>query len=61
MAERGEFLGPRFIPTYVGHTMAVEIVAIVAAVHPHLRGAYFKPFLYLLGLLGSSPPTWGIL
>ena len=30
----------RFIPTYVGHTNATALNAVVSSVHPHIRGAY---------------------
>ena len=32
----------RFIPTYVGHTRAVNPVNIYCPVHPHIRGAYHR-------------------
>ena len=30
----------RFIPTYVGHTIALVVPESDRAVHPHIRGAY---------------------
>lgn len=32
--------GPRFIPTYVGHTRPAVCRSLSASVHPHIRGAY---------------------
>ena len=32
----------RFIPTYVGHTGLGELSPGPAAVHPHIRGAYYR-------------------
>ena len=32
----------RFIPTHVGHTVALFVDADLAAVHPHACGAYFS-------------------
>ena len=37
------FYGVRFIPTYVGHTIAGLPFPIPDAVHPHIRGAYTGP------------------
>ena len=53
-------LWPRFIPTYVGHTLAIHSDAIQSPVHPHLRGAYYPSEPQRDKRLGSSPPTWGI-
>ena len=50
----------RFIPTYVGHTRLVLPAPFWVAVHPHLRGAYFRRLFPLVLWCGSSPPTWGI-
>ena len=44
----------------MGHTRTILPDAIVASVHPHIRGAYFMPFRMLLHQPGSSPHTWGI-
>ena len=50
----------RFIPTYVGHTWRSRPKTLMPAVHPHLRGAYFRSPRLCPPWLGSSPPTWGI-
>ena len=55
------FYRPRFIPTYVGHTPPRPVLALLGAVHPHLRGAYEVPDMQGRESIGSSPPTWGIL
>ena len=58
---RVQCANPRFIPTYVGHTVLSEKQRKILAVHPHIRGAYnFFNFSGNL-LRGSSPHTWGIL
>ena len=38
----GGDLSKWFIPTYVGHTRAVNPVNIYCPVHPHMRGAYHR-------------------
>ena len=50
----------RFIPTYVGHTRAVNPVNIYCPVHPHIRGVYADCVPITVSVGGSSPPTWGI-
>ena len=35
-----DLIDPRFIPTYVGHTIFSNSKRALAAVHPHIRGAY---------------------
>ena len=52
--------GPRFIPTYVGHTIQGGDLMVVKRVHPHLRGAYLNGTTGATISCGSSPPTWGI-
>ena len=52
--------GGRFIPTYVGHTLAALRSAVTNSVHPHIRGAYIGHHRENQHLLGSSPHTWGI-
>ncbi len=51
----------RFIPTYVGHTGYGGSYPAAGTVHPHLRGAYYPISSSNGFLVGSSPPTWGIL
>ena len=50
----------RFIPTYVGHTRPRSRYHPHPPVHPHIRGAYFIPLLFIFHHPGSSPHTWGI-
>ena len=50
----------RFIPTYVGHTIALVVPESDRAVHPHIRGAYMPPTRNAISTNGSSPHTWGI-
>ena len=50
----------RFIPTYVGHTVAGYRQTAGRTVHPHIRGAYFFLVLGFRRCFGSSPHTWGI-
>ena len=49
-----------FIPTYVGHTRAVNPVNIYCPVHPHIRGVYRWTSNKACPGDGSSPHTWGI-
>ena len=51
---------PRFIPTYVGHTLAARKSRKSSAVHPHIRGAYVPNAAISAASFGSSPHTWGI-
>ena len=52
---------PRFIPTYVGHTIAGGAIGTATSVHPHIRGAYHIVNIMQEKYSGSSPHTWGIL
>ena len=52
---------PRFIPTYVGHTLLGQIINHALTVHPHIRGAYGIYLCWSGRPNGSSPHTWGIL
>ena len=51
---------PRFIPTYVGHTVPPALTSSTYQVHPHIRGAYLTTCALALSPSGSSPHTWGI-
>ena len=51
---------PRFIPTYVGHTVYGAVQNPIPPVHPHIRGAYVVPQIGDIPGHGSSPHTWGI-
>ena len=55
-----ELPGSRFIPTYVGHTGWCCHQRPLAAVHPHIRGAYSSFSRTSPLIFGSSPHTWGI-
>ena len=50
----------RFIPTHVGHTLALVHLPQHPAVHPHTRGAYCRFLVGVQDADGSSPHTWGI-
>ncbi len=54
-------LGYRFIPTYVGNTLAQAEIMGCDTVHPHIRGEYIYRYTLSQYLIGSSPHTWGIL
>ena len=51
---------PRFIPTYVGHTVSHSLRGLPPTVHPHIRGAYGQKTTSRGKGSGSSPHTWGI-
>ena len=57
----GIYATPRFIPTYVGHTVVVNGSSMISTVHPHIRGAYLVQRISIANNVGSSPHTWGIL
>ena len=57
---RPSLVDDRFIPTYVGHTSRPSGFCPGRSVHPHIRGAYEITLSEGLGVLGSSPHTWGI-
>ena len=52
--------GPRFIPTYVGHTAGDTLENFYNSVHPHIRRAYGQKSYSKTRNFGSSPHTWGI-
>ena len=56
-----EWMGSRFIPTYVGNTKADCSVFEKRAVHPHIRGEHVFAVHHLHKIQGSSPHTWGTL
>ena len=49
----------RFIPTHVGNTIDVVILALDGAVHPHACGEHDNPDLPPRTIYGSSPRMWG--
>ena len=51
---------PRFIPTYVRHTLPLPPGSTPPSVHPHIRGAYRRAGCFCSPCGGSSPHTWGI-
>ena len=57
---RNRLSSSRFIPTYVGHTLAGRYSRCNPPVHPHIRGAYPTQARSDAPGRGSSPHTWGI-
>ena len=49
----------RFIPTCVGNTRRLHAPALLAAVHPHVRGEHHHPEILIIAEDGSSPRAWG--
>ena len=51
----------RITPTYVGNTVRHAFSGYPYQDHPHLRGEYSSCAFEESSMLGSPPPTWGIL
>ena len=49
----------RSIPTCVGLTTTASFFAVVAAVHPHVRGAHSRSTGGVASPFGPSPRAWG--
>ena len=50
---------PRFIPTYVGHTLPLPPGSTPPSVHPHLRGAYIQLTASVFGVSRFIPTYVG--
>ena len=57
----GRLLSLRITPTYVGNTESTGRKQQMRKDHPHLRGEYRSKLWTEDQLVGSPPPTWGIL
>ena len=57
VAERRD--GSRFIPTYMGNAPDLEPAHGRHTVHPHVHGEREDVAAAALGVIGSSPRTWG--
>ena len=53
--------GYRFIPTWVGNTVVVQVIPWDQSVHPHMGGEHLTRFSNHHRTFGSSPHGWGTL
>jgi len=51
--------GLRFIPTCVGNTLLLQLMALRLPVHPHVRGEHRRARRAARAGYGSSPRAWG--